>query len=149
MKLYTVGFTKKSAREFFFDRLRVSGAERLLDVRLKPSSQLAGFAKVSKTEGDLQFLLRELCDMDYVHLPALAPHPDLLKSYRAGDLTWDDYEPRYLAGLQAQAVEDSLDRSLFDNAVLLCSEDTPEHCHRRLAAEYLKHHWGDVEIVHL
>lgn len=149
MTLYTIGFTKKSAREFFSERLGRSGAERLIDVRLKPSSQLAGFAKVGKTDGDFQFLLLELCGMDYVHLPVLAPDPELLKGYRAGDVTWDDYEPRYLAELEARSAADTLDRSLFDNAVLLCSEDTPEHCHRRLAAEYLKRHWGDVEIVHL
>ncbi len=149
MTLYTIGFTKKSAREFFDEQLRSSGAERLIDVRLKPSSQLAGFAKVGKTDGDFQFLLSELCGMDYVHLPVLAPHPELLKSYRAGDVTWDDYEPRYLAELDARAAADTLDRSLFDNAVLLCSEDTPERCHRRLAAEYLQHHWGDMQIVHL
>ena len=149
MKLYTIGFTKKSAREFFSERLGGSGAERLIDVRLKPSSQLAGFAKVGKTDGDFQFLLSELCDMDYVHLPVLAPPAELLRGYRAGDVIWDDYEPRYLAELEARSVTATLDRSLFDNAVLLCSEDTPERCHRRLAAEYLQRHWGDVEIVHL
>ena len=149
MTLYTIGFTKKSAREFFYERLGSCGAERLIDVRLKPSSQLAGFAKVGKTDGDLQFLLQELCGMDYVHLPVLAPDPELFKSYRAGDMSWDEYAPRYLAELAARAVTESLDQSLFDNAVLLCSEDTPERCHRRLAAEYLRDRWGNVEIIHL
>ena len=149
MTLYTIGFTKKSAREFFLERLGGSGADRLIDVRLKPSSQLAGFAKVGKTDGDFQFLLRELCGMDYLHLPVLAPPPDLLKGYRAGDITWDEYELRYLAELEARAAADTLDLALFKNAVLLCSEDTPERCHRRLAAEYLQDRWGGIEIVHL
>ena len=33
--------------------------------------------------------------------------------------------------------------------VLLCSEDTPDRCHRRLVAEYLDRHWGEVDITHL
>ena len=31
----------------------------------------------------------------------------------------------------------------------VCSEDRPHHCHRRLVAEYLDHHWGGVKIRHL
>ncbi|MXY87164.1 MAG: DUF488 domain-containing protein [Chloroflexi bacterium] len=149
MRLYTIGFTKKSAREFFDDLLRPSGAKRVIDVRLRPSSQLAGFAKVSKSEGDFQFLLRRLCDLDYAHVPSLAPSDELFKSYRAGDITWDEYSERYLQLLAERRVERVLDRGLFDDAVLLCSEDSPERCHRRLAAEYLRRQWGEVEIVHL
>ncbi|MDE2966432.1 MAG: DUF488 domain-containing protein [Chloroflexota bacterium] len=149
MKLYTIGFTRKSAREFFDELLGPSGATHVIDVRLRPSSQLSGFAKVSKSDGDFQFLLRRLCGMDYVHLPALAPSEELFTSYRAGDMTWDEYGERYLDLLSERGVERELDRGLFDDGVLLCSEDTPERCHRRLAAEYLQGHWGDVEIVHL
>ena len=149
MNLYTIGFTRKSAREFFDELLRPSGAKRVIDVRLKPSSQLSGFAKVSKSSGDLEFLLQRLCDMDYVHMTALAPSNELFRSYRAGDLTWDEYRERYHDLLKERGVEHELERELFADAVLLCSEDTPERCHRRLAAEYLRRHWGDIEIVHL
>jgi len=149
VKLYTIGFTKKSAREFFDELLGPSGAKRVIDVRLRPSSQLAGFAKVSRSDGDFQFLLQRLCGMDYVHVPALAPSHDLFKSYRAGDMAWGEYAEHYLDLLSERKVEHQLDRNLFADAVLLCSEDTPEQCHRRLAAEYLQRHWGDVEIVHL
>ena len=149
MTLYTIGFTKKSAKEFFDDLLGPSGAKRVLDVRARPSSQLSGFAKVGKTGGDLQFLLRRLCDMDYVHLLELAPSSELLGGYRAGDLTWDDYADGYRALLQNRRVEDLIDPELLADGVLLCSEASPEHCHRRLAAEYLQQHWGDVEIIHL
>lgn len=149
MKLYTIGFTKKSAKEFFHDLLRPSGAKRVLDVRARPSSQLSGFARVGKTDGDFQFLLRRLCDMDYVHVPDLAPSADLLSDYRAGDLTWDAYEERYCDLLEKRKVEDVLDPKLVADGVLLCSEDTPERCHRRLAVEYLQHHWGGIEIIHL
>ena len=149
MKLYTIGFTKKSAREFFDDLLRPSGANCIFDVRLRPSSQLAGFAKVSKSGGDFEFLLNRLCDMDYVHVPLLAPSDELFTSYRGGDITWDEYEERYLELLAEREVTRELERALFADAVLLCSEDTPERCHRRLAAEYLQRHWDDVEIIHL
>ena len=138
MKLYTIGFTKKSAREFFDDLLRPSGARRVLDVRARSSSQLSGFAKVGKTDGDFQFLLRRLCDMDYVHVPELAPSNELLSDYRAGDLSWDDYADRYRELLEERGVEDLLQPELIADGVLLCSEASPEHCHRRLAAEYLQ-----------
>ncbi|MDE2744607.1 MAG: DUF488 domain-containing protein [Chloroflexota bacterium] len=149
MKLYTIGFTKKSAREFFDELLRPSGVGRVIDVRLRPSSQLAGFAKVSKSGGDFEFLLDRLCGMDYFHVPLLSPSEELFTSYRGGDITWDEYCEGYLELLAEREAERELDRALFDDGVLLCSEDTPERCHRRLAAEYLKHHWGDVEIIHL
>ncbi|MXX80084.1 MAG: DUF488 domain-containing protein [Chloroflexi bacterium] len=149
MKLYTIGFTKKSASEFFDELLRPSGAKRVIDVRLRPSSQLAGFAKVSKSGGDFEFLLDRLCDMDYVHTPLLAPSDELFTSYRGGDITWDEYAERYLELLAVREVARVLDRALFADALLLCSEDTPERCHRRLAAEHLQRHWGDIEIIYL
>lgn len=149
MKLYTIGFTKKSTREFFAELLAPSGAKRVIDIRLRPSSQLAGFAKVSRSGDDFEFLLDRLCGMDYVHIPLLAPSNELFTSYRAGDITWAEYSERYLELLAEREVMRDLDRALFADAVLLCSEDTPERCHRRLAAEYLQRHWGDIEIVHL
>lgn len=149
MNLFTIGFTKKSARVFFDDLLSPCGARRVLDVRARPSSQLAGFAKVGKSGGDFQFLLQRLCDMDYVHVPELAPSSELLGGYRAGDLTWVEYGERYLEVLREQQVETSLDPELLADGVLLCSEASPERCHRRLAAEYLREHWNDMEIIHL
>ena len=77
MKLFTIGFTKKSAEDFF-TKLRRSGAKRVVDVRLNNSSQLAGFAK----RNDLEFFLREICHMDYVHLPELAPTQEILDEYK-------------------------------------------------------------------
>ena len=149
MNLYTIGFTKKSAREFFDELLGPSGSTHVIDVRLRPSSQLSGFAKVSRSGGDFEFLLDRLCDMDYEHVPLLAPSDALFTSYRGGDITWDEYSERYLELLAEREVARELDRALFADAVLLCSEDTPERCHRRLAAEYLRRHWDDVEIIHL
>ena len=144
MRIYTLGFTKKSA-ESFFEILRASGVERVIDVRLNNVSQLAGFSK----RDDLAYFLREVCSVEYEHMPDLAPTQELLKAYRDRAITWDDYEPQFLALMAERRVEDLPIRDVIANACLLCSEETAEHCHRRLVAEYLQDHWGDVEIIHL
>lgn len=144
MKLYTIGFTKKSASEFF-GLLRESGAERLVDVRLNNVSQLAGFAK----RNDLEYFAREICQMEYVHLPELAPTKEMLDSYRKDHRDWDTYERQFLELMRERQVEKMETRELVSNGCLLCSEDKPHHCHRRLVAEYLQRQWGDVKIIHL
>ncbi len=144
MRLYTLGFTKKSA-ESFFELLRDSGTARVIDVRLNNVSQLAGFAK----RDDLAYFLKQVCGMDYEHMPDLAPTQELLKSYRDDALTWDEYERRFVALMAERRIEDLPIRALVDNACLLCSEETSDQCHRRLVAEYLQEKWGDIEIIHL
>ncbi len=145
MEIYTIGFTQKSAREFF-GRLKSARIDRLIDVRLNNSSQLAGFTK----RDDLQYFLHELCGADYVHEPLLAPTEELLTAVKKEHLPWAKYEDRFLSLLEERDVARWLDPALFKGrAVLLCSEPTPEHCHRRLVAEYLAEHWENVEILHL
>ena len=144
MKLSTIGFTRKPASRFF-DLLRRSGARRVVDVRLNNGSQLAGFAK----KEDLAFFLGELCGMEYVHLPELAPTKDILDDYKKRKGDWKTYEDRFLALMRQRRIEETVPREIVADGCLLCSEDKPHHCHRRLVAEYLKQHWGDVEIVHL
>ncbi len=144
MKLSTIGFTKKPASRFF-ELLKQSKAKRVVDVRLNNVSQLAGFAK----KDDLAYFLREVCDIDYVHLPQLAPTAEMLEAYKKQGGSWSDYERRFLALLHERRVETSVPRELIADGCLLCSEDKPHHCHRRLVAEYLKSHWGDVEVAHL
>ena len=144
MEIYTIGFTKSSA-ERFFGRLRKAGIRRLIDIRLNNVSQLAGFAK----RDDLAFLLRELCGAEYRHELRLAPEQPLLDHYRKTH-DWPTYTEAFLALLQARKVEEQLERALFTvPSVLLCSEASAEHCHRRLAAEYLRDCWGGINIVHL
>lgn len=144
MKIFTIGFTKSSA-EFFFTRLLASGAGRLIDIRLKNDSQLSGFAK--KT--DLPYFLKVICQMDYVHVADLAPTSELLQAYQTTGGDWRIYESGFLDLMRSRNVEKTLSRGLLDGSCLLCSEDKPDHCHRRLVAEYLRDHWGDIEIVHL
>jgi len=115
-------------------------------VRLNNTSQLAGFAK----RGDLEYFLREICGAGYLHHPILSPGKELLDGYKKKTIPWDEYERRFLDLLAQRKAEEAVDRRLFDQpAVLLCSEPTAEHCHRRLVAEYLAAKWGDVTIVHL
>lgn len=144
MKVFTMGFTKKSARRFF-ELLCKSGAQRVVDVRLKNVSQLAGFAK----KDDLAYFLKEIGGMEYIHLPELAPTQEMLDDYKKQRGDWKTYETRFLALMKQRRIEDTLSRKAIAGGCLLCSEDKPQHCHRRLVAEYLKQHWGDVDIVHL
>jgi uncharacterized protein (DUF488 family) len=144
MKIHTIGFTKKSA-EVFFGLLRTSGAQILIDVRLNNVSQLSGFAK----RNDLQYFLGELCGMAYSHRPDLAPTQSMLDDFKKHGDEWATYEKRFLALMEQRGIEDSVPRELLDNSVLLCSEEKPHHCHRRLVAEYLAGHWGGVTIKHL
>ncbi len=146
MEIYTIGFTQTTA-ERFFGRLRSAGVKRLVDVRLNNQSQLAGFAK-SK---DLPFFLRELCGASYEHATLLAPDQTILDAYKKrNDMPWAEYEERFLALMQHRAIERKLDpHSFVTPTVLLCSEATPERCHRRLVVEYLAEHWPNVSAVHL
>ena len=143
MKVYTIGFTKKSAAQFF-ETLQQSGAQRVVDVRLHNVSQLAGFAK----RDDLAYFLHQICGMDYVHLPELAPTKALLDAYRKEHHDWDLYQREYLALLDDRRIAQKPLQRTIANACLLCSEATPEHCHRRLAVEYLERHGGGWEVVH-
>lgn len=144
MKVFTIGFTKKPARRFF-ELLRGSGAKRVVDVRLNNLSQLAGFAK----RDDLAFFLKEICGMEYVHLPALAPTQEMLDEYKKQRGDWQTYEKRFLELMKQRRIEETIPKEAVADGCLLCSEDKPHHCHRRLVAEYLKHHWGDVDVAHL
>jgi len=143
MRIYTIGFTKKSAKKFF-EILKASDIAQIVDVRLNNTSQLAGLAK----RDDLEYFLEGLCGIDYHHFKFLAPR----KTSETATIKkgWDRYIDEYTHILEKRKVPDILDRSFFETgACLLCSESSADHCHRRLLAEYLKKHWKGVEVVHL
>lgn len=145
MEVYTIGFTKRKADEFF-GALKQAGIKRLLDVRLNNSSQLAGFTKSE----NLPFFLKELCAADYLHEPLLAPTKDILDAYKKRKGRWEDYEKSFMKLMAERRVEDKIDRRLFTTpTVLLCSETTAHYCHRRLVLEYLQLKWGSFTITHL
>ena len=144
MRIFSIGFTKKSAEQFF-TTLRESGAKRVVDVRLNNVSQLAGFSK----RDDLRYFLHAICGMDYVHLPVLAPTQTLLDAYKKAKGDWATYEQQFVELIGARRIQDVIPRDVISDACFLCSEEKPHHCHRRLVAEYLRDHWGGIEIVHL
>lgn len=144
MKVFTIGFTKKNAEQFFL-RLKQAGLKRVIDTRLNNVSQLAGFTK----KDDLRFFLREVAGIDYVHMPLLAPTKDILDAYKKNGGDWNVYEQKFTDLVASRHIESKLDKSIVDGACLLCSEATPHHCHRRLVAEYLREKWGNLEIQHL
>lgn len=142
--IYTIGFSKKSA-ETFFGKLEEAGVRRVIDVRRRNTSHLAGFTK----RDDLRFFLRRVADIDYVHIPELAPTDDLLDDYLKQRIDWQTYERRFSTILAAQSIESLVPLERMENACLLCSEASPDKCHHRLVAEYLRRRWGNVNIVHL
>jgi uncharacterized protein (DUF488 family) len=145
VEIYTIGFTQTTAADFF-GRLRSAGVRRLVDVRLNNSSQLAAFAK----RDDLAYFLRELCGAEYVHETLLAPTQDMLDAYKKRKGDWQEYERRYMDLLNERRIETQLGRDMFAGpTVLLCSEAEATYCHRRLAIEYLKEFWSDMEGKHL
>jgi len=144
MKVFTIGFTRRSAEDFF-TVLKRSGAERIVDVRLNNSSQLAGFSK----RDDLRFFLQSICGMEYIHLPELAPTQEMLDAYKSKQIVWAEYEKQFLELMRERRVHEVIPREVIANGCLLCSESTPEKCHRRLVAEYLQRAWSGLEITHL
>lgn len=143
MRIYTIGFTKTSAQNFF-ERLKCSGAVALIDIRLNNVSQLAGFAK----RDDLEYFSETICGIRYKHKPILAPTKEILDDYKKHKGSWDKYVKDF-NNLMVQRKIENLPIGDIDGGCLLCSEDKPDYCHRRLVAEYLQEKWGDVEIIHL
>lgn len=144
MNLFTIGFTQKSAKDFF-ETLNKSGAKRVLDIRLNNVSQLAGFTK----KHDLEFFLNSICGIEYVHLPLLAPTQEILDDYRKRKGSWASYEQRFLHLMEERNIKDDLGLDLISDSCLLCSEAKPDRCHRRLIAEYLQSIWNEIDIYHL
>jgi uncharacterized protein (DUF488 family) len=119
--------------------------KRIVDVRLNNTSQLAGFSK----KEDLRFFLREVGGIEYVHLPELAPTQDILDAFKKHKGSWEVYEQEFNALMAKREIEKRVPREVVNSGCLLCSEKKPHLCHRRLVAEYLQKHWGDVSTRHL
>jgi uncharacterized protein (DUF488 family) len=135
--LTTIGFTKTSASRFF-ERIKKAGVKKIVDVRLHNTSQLSGFAKAD----DLAYFLKEICGVDYVHQPLLAPTDDILKAYKRDRGDWSLYRCRFMSLMAERQIEKRFEPGTFQDACFLCSEAMPHHCHRRLVCEYLNDKWG-------
>lgn len=141
MKIYTIGFTKKTAKEFF-QILKDNQIEQLVDIRLNNTSQLAGFTK----KRDLEYFLKAISNIDYYYFDFLAPTKELRKMVD----NWPLYTREYLKLLDERNVLDHLNPKFFHKrTVLLCSEPLARNCHRGILADYLKEYWENVEIIHL
>jgi uncharacterized protein (DUF488 family) len=144
IKLFTIGFTEKTA-ETFFSLLKRAGVKKIIDTRLNNVSQLAGFAKGK----DLEFFSKAILNAGYEHNINLAPTKDLLTNYREKKITWAQYEKEYVSILEKRNIIQKIDFEKLDGSCLLCSEHKPDMCHRRLLAEYLKKANQNIEIIHL
>ena len=145
MTTFTIGHSKTPAREFF-GKLSNAGVRRVIDVRLKNTSALVGYAR----KDDLAYLLESFAGIHYVHAPELSPDEELFSDYKKKGLPWADYEPRFLALMEAREIEKKVDPALLENTCLLCAEKTPHQCHRRLILEYLQDKWGTpLDVMHL
>lgn len=144
IRIYSIGFTKKNAKTFF-EILKSNGIKTLVDVRLNNISQLAGFAK----RDDLKYFLREICGIEYTHQPQFAPTKEILDAYKKKEISWVEYEKRYNLLLKERSVEDLVNIKELDKSCFLCSEHIADNCHRRLAIEYLKEYFNEIEVKHI
>lgn len=143
MKLFTIGFTQHSAKDFF-EKLITSEVKLLIDIRISSNSQLSGFAKSS----DLPYFLQVAGNIQYLNKPELAPTKELLSQYRKKDISWERFSSEYRKQITSKNILSKLDPDTFNNACLLCSEHDSQKCHRRLLAEMLNEIW-DIDIIHL
>ena len=146
MYIYTIGFTQKSAEQFF-GSIKHRMIQVLIDVRLFNKSQLTGF-----TNGrDMPYFLTELCRCKYKHCPEFAPTRKLLNDYKEKRITWPEYEIQYKFLMdERNAVRNFITLyGFYENVCLLCAEPTPEHCHRRLFAEMIAEKLEGTEIIHI
>lgn len=144
IKLYTIGFTKKSAKQFF-ELLKKNRVKKIIDIRINNSSQLAGFAKGA----DLEYFAKEIANIGYSHLTDFAPTKELLSDYQNKKIDWIGYQKIFRQLIEKRNINKKYNIKEFDNACFLCSEKLPTQCHRRLLVEYFKEKKSDIQIIHL
>jgi uncharacterized protein (DUF488 family) len=149
MIINTIGFTRKSAEQFF-DLLKLNKVTLLLDTRLNNVSQLAGFAKGK----DLQYFCKVVLGIEYIHDVRFAPSEKILNDYRDKKISWDQYELEYINLLNSRDILGIVNAEYLgklNGICILCSEELPQKCHRRVLADFLKENIQDfdVKINHL
>jgi len=146
MILFTIGFTQKSA-ETFFELIKENQIELLIDVRLNNKSQLAGFSKGT----DLDYFLKEICNCKYVHCQEYAPTKEILDDYKKKKISWKEYVEQFIPLMEKRDFPQTFIKRFagYERICLLCSEPTPEQCHRRLLAEMVKSENDAIIIKHI
>lgn len=142
--VFTIGYTKKTAEEFF-TLLGSNGVKRVIDVRLHNTSQLAGFSK----RDDLKYFLRAILKIKYSEAPLLRPAESSFLAYRKKLISWTQYEKAFLHSMKERRAEAEIQPSFLNGGCLLCSEEKPDHCHRRLIVDYFQENWGRIMVEHL
>ena len=144
-KIFTIGFTKKTAEEFF-SLLEKNSVTEIIDVRLNNTSQLAGFSKFP----DIKFFLQKIANINYRHEKIFAPTEDILNNYKKKIIDWADYEKEFEKIMIERNISDYILKNYFyaDKICLLCSEVEAKNCHRRLVAEKFSEVFN-IEIIHL
>ena len=125
--------------------LEAAGVERVLDVRERAQSRKPGMSKTNLTR------LMAAHRIVYEHRRELGTPPDLRALYRSNKVE------RAAAGYREHvegAARDELDRladELDDGprTALLCLEEDPDTCHRRVITEALQDRRPDLEVVDL
>ena len=146
--VYTIGFTKKTAEQFF-ELLKKNHIDLVVDVRLNNVSQLASFSKYP----DVVYFLKEICGCEYKSDKKFAPAESTLKDWRDKKISWTQYVLQFDSTMRQRNIDDYI-RSAYAKAVeeknicFLCSEETPENCHRRLIAQRFSTIFG-VGVIHL
>ncbi len=149
INIYTIGFTKKSAEEFF-SLLINNNVVRIIDIRYENKTQLSGFTRIKH----IAYLAREIGNIDYIYKPEYAPSEELKalspgSNKRWRQENWEIYEPGYLELIKTRNIIENLNLEEFHQNCFLCSEPSPANCHRRLLAEYFQEINSDVNIIHL
>ena len=145
MEICTSGTSGISAEQFFL-RLKDSKVSSIVDSRLHPSSQLAGYAK----QDSMEYFAKEILNIHYIYETLICKDDVDLKTYRNKEIDWNSYEESYKQLLSKRDIVSSINFSKWGiKPVILCSEESADNCHRRLAAEYLRAHLNNVtEIKH-
>ena len=146
MNLYTIGFTKKTA-EAFFSLIQYSGVDMLIDIRLNNNSQLAGFSKGN----DLEYFLSAICGCKYTYDELFAPTKDLMDGMKQKSISFDEFQAAFRKILDSRKAAEHFvnEYQSIGSVCLLCSEEVPDKCHRRIVAEYLADKLQGISIIHL
>ena len=144
MEVYTAGFAKWLAEDFF-NILKKYKIDKLIDIRLRPNSQLSGFTR----QVNFSYFLKELSNVNYEHRTELAPTKELLHKRRNENLTWEEFESQYINQLTSEILENYLVEISEEKIIFLCSEAEPNFCHRQILTNELLKIDSSLNIIHL
>ena len=146
--IYTIGFTKKDAKTFF-ELIKTNNITLVVDVRLNNTSQLAGFSKYP----DIKYFLAKCAKCHYLSDKHFSPSETTLDDYKKKKINWDEYVKQFNETMDKRKIreyiKDKYTKILSEETIcFLCSEETPENCHRRLIAEIFAEIFN-LSIIHL